>query len=73
MRFRQKFIIINCSLFLNPRHLKLSVFLSNQSGTPYYALIRAIGVIGEASKKVPDDVKINFSFFPWKRNERDEK
>jgi len=31
-----------------------------------YALIRAIEVIGEASKKVPDDVKINFSFVPWK-------
>ncbi|GJQ61114.1 MAG: DUF86 domain-containing protein [Melioribacteraceae bacterium] len=31
-----------------------------------YALIRAIEVIGEASKKVSDEVKANFSFVPWK-------
>lgn len=31
-----------------------------------YALIRAIEVIGEASKKVSDEVKTNFSFVPWK-------
>jgi len=31
-----------------------------------YAVIRAIEVIGEASKKVPDEIKSNYSFVPWR-------
>ncbi len=31
-----------------------------------YALIRAIEVIGEASKKIPDEIKSDYSFVPWR-------
>ena len=31
-----------------------------------YAVIRAIEVIGEASKKVPDDIKQNQPIIPWR-------
>lgn len=31
-----------------------------------YALIRAIEIIGEASKKIPDELKSNYSFVPWR-------
>jgi uncharacterized protein with HEPN domain len=31
-----------------------------------YALIHAIEIIGEASKKVSDEIKSNYSFVPWR-------
>jgi uncharacterized protein with HEPN domain len=31
-----------------------------------YAVICAIEVIGEASKKIPDEIKSNYSFVPWR-------
>jgi uncharacterized protein with HEPN domain len=31
-----------------------------------YALIRAIEIIGEASKKIPDNIKNNFPDIPWR-------
>jgi len=31
-----------------------------------FALIRAIEIIGEASKKIPDNVKLNYPFVPWR-------
>ena len=31
-----------------------------------YAVIRAMEIIGEASKKVPKEVKENYSWIPWR-------
>jgi len=31
-----------------------------------YAVIRALEIIGEASKKIPQEVKDNYSWIPWR-------
>jgi len=31
-----------------------------------YAVIRALEIIGEASKKIPKEVKENYSWIPWR-------
>jgi len=31
-----------------------------------YAVIRALEIIGEASKKIPKDIKENYSWIPWR-------
>ncbi len=31
-----------------------------------YAVIRALEIIGEASKKIPEEVKENYSWIPWR-------
>ncbi len=31
-----------------------------------YAVIRALEIIGEASKKIPKEVKKNYSWIPWR-------
>ena len=31
-----------------------------------YAVIRALEIIGEASKKIPEEVKANYSWIPWR-------
>jgi len=31
-----------------------------------YAVIRALEIIGEASKKIPNEIKENYSWIPWR-------
>jgi uncharacterized protein with HEPN domain len=31
----------------------------------YYATIRALEIIGEASKKIPDSIRIKYPEIPW--------
>ncbi|MDP2036520.1 MAG: DUF86 domain-containing protein [Ignavibacteria bacterium] len=38
----------------------------NEDEKTQFALIRAIEIIGEASKKVPKDIKENFPEIPWR-------
>lgn len=42
----------------------LSIFRDDEK--TQFALIRAIEIIGEASKKVPKDVKNEYSEIPWR-------
>jgi uncharacterized protein with HEPN domain len=53
--------------------LKIKLFLENENYTTFnediktqYAVIRALEIIGEASKKIPKDFKDNYSWIPWR-------
>jgi uncharacterized protein with HEPN domain len=53
--------------------VKIEMFIENQSYDDFatddktqFAVIRAFEIIGEASKKVPDHIRQEFEFVPWK-------
>jgi uncharacterized protein with HEPN domain len=53
--------------------LKIKSFLENENYTTFqkdiktqYAVIRALEIIGEASKKIPKDLRDNYSWIPWR-------
>lgn len=53
--------------------LKIEKFLSDfdfetfsKDDKTQYAVIRALEIIGEASKKIPNNIKISYSDVPWR-------
>ena len=53
--------------------LKIKSFLKDIDYTTFqediktqYAVIRALEIIGEASKKIPKEIKDNYSWIPWR-------
>jgi len=54
--------IINIKLFL--KDIDYSTFQKDIK--TQYAVIRALEIIGEASKKIPKEVKENYSWIPWR-------
>ena len=43
----------------------MTIFVKDTKTT--YAVIRALEIIGEATKKVPSSVKTNYGQIPWKK------
>ena len=45
------------------KDIDFSYFISDKK--TYYATIRALEIIGEACKKIPDDIRIKYPQIPW--------
>ena len=54
--------IINIKSFISD--MDYSIF--QEDTKTQYAVIRALEIIGEASKKIPNKVKENYSLIPWR-------
>lgn len=53
--------------------MKIEIFIANQSFDDFlmddksqFAVIRALEIIGEASKKIPEQVREEFNTVPWR-------
>ena len=54
--------IVNIKTFI--KDIDYSIFQKDIK--TQYAVIRALEIIGEASKKIPKEIKVNYPWIPWR-------
>lgn len=58
-------ILISCNLIVEfTKNLDFESFINDEKTSS--AVIRKLEIIGEAAKRLPDDIKSNYSNIPWK-------